>query len=80
MHMTMEKQLNTTLRNSAPRHKDVHLLHHITSVVKSVHIFSTRDRVSKICFKAELCYHRYVHFVCVPMYVFGFHHKQCTGN
>ena len=38
---------------------------HITSVVKPVHIFITRSRVSKNRLKAELSFHCYVHFACV---------------
>ena len=38
---------------------------HITSVVKPVHIFMVRSRVSKSRLKAELCFHYYVHFACV---------------
>ena len=30
--------------------------------------------------KAELCFHRYVHFTCVPIYIFGLHHKQCAND
>ena len=41
---------------------------HITSVLKPVHIFIARSRVSKSCLKAELCFHHYVDFACVPMY------------
>ena len=29
---------------------------------------------------AELCFHRFVHFHCVPIYIFGFHHKQCASK
>ena len=25
---------------------------------------------------AGLCFYRFVHFACVPIYIFGFHHKQ----
>ena len=53
---------------------------HIRSVVKPVHTFMARSRVSESCLKAELCFHRYVHFVCVPTYFFGFHHKHCASD
>ena len=43
---------------------------YITSVVKPVHFFMARNRVSKSRLKAELCFHRYVHFACVPIYIF----------
>ena len=39
-----------------------------TSVVKPVHIFMARGRVSKSCLKTELCLHSYVHFSWVPIY------------
>ena len=29
---------------------------------------------------AELCFHRFVHFDCVPIYIFGFHNKHCAGD
>ena len=48
---------------------------HITSVGKLVlHIFKARNRVSKSWLIAELCFYRFVHFDCVPMYIFAFHH------
>ena len=53
---------------------------HIKSVVKPVHIFMARSRVSRSHLKVELCFHRYVHFACVPIYVFGLHHKQCASS
>ena len=31
-----------------------------------------RSRASKSYLKAELCFHRYVHFACIPIYVFSF--------
>ena len=52
----------------------------IPSVVKPVHIFIARNRVSKRCLMAELCFHRFVDFDCVPIYIFGFHHKQCASD
>ena len=45
---------------------------HITSVVKLVHIFVARSRVSKCCFKTNLCFHRFMHFGCAAIYIFGF--------
>ena len=53
---------------------------HITSVVKPVHIFMARSRVSKSPLKAELFYYRYVHFSSVPIYIFGFRHKWCASD
>ena len=50
------------------------------SVVKPMHIFLTRSRVSKSCLMAELRFHRFIHFDCVPIYVFAFHHKQCASD
>ena len=32
-----------------------------------MHIFMARIRVSKSCLKAQLCFHRYVHFSCVAL-------------
>ena len=29
---------------------------------------------------AELCFHHLVHFDFVPIYIFGFHHKQCASD
>ena len=51
---------------------------YITSVVKPVHIFMARSRYSKSRSKAELCHYGFEHFTCVPIYIFGFHHKQCA--
>ena len=45
-----------------------------------IYIFMARSRVSKSCLKAELCFHHYVYFACVPIYVFSFHHKQCSSD
>ena len=53
---------------------------HITSVVRPVHIFMVRSGVSKIRLKTELCFHYYVDFACIPICVFGFHHKQCDSD
>ena len=36
--------------------------------------------MSKTVLKDELCPHRYVHFACVPIYIFGLHHKQCDSG
>ena len=61
-------------------HLFVHVFTHITFVVKPVHILMARGRVSKSRLKAELCFHRFVHFACFPIYVFGFHHKKCASD
>ena len=53
---------------------------HIPSVVKPVHIFMARSRASEDCILPELCFHRFVHFDFVPIYIFGFHHKQCVSD
>ena len=53
---------------------------HIPSAVKPVHIFMVRNRVSKSHLMAQLCFHRFVHFDCVPIYIFGFHPKQCVSD
>ena len=101
-------------RNSVPRHKEVHWLHHRfhTGEHKSVQchqrtnseqqqmrfvfkgiISATKNTVVVKCtslwrgieflkaiLKAELCFHRYVHFGCLPIYIFGLHHKQCAND
>ena len=46
---------------------------------KSVHIFRARNKVSKSSM-AVLCFHHFVHFDCVPICIFGFHHKQCASD
>ena len=140
------KELNreTAFRNSAPRHKDVHCLHHFLAFwlcsdiyfrhspqavckrweglhicevylirsadecfkdetrllllwngslvtlytfypylicdVKQVHILMVKSRVSKSCLMAELCFHRFVQLGCIPIYIFGFNHKQCASD
>ena len=51
---------------------------HITSVVKLVHIFMVRNRISKTCLMAKFCFHCFVHFDGIPIYISGFHHKQCA--
>ena len=28
----------------------------------------------------KLCFHRYLHCPCVPIYIFDFHHKQCASD
>ena len=38
----------------------------------------TRSRVFKSCLMADLCFHCFVHFSCVPIYILGFRHKQCA--
>ena len=63
----------TAFRNSVPRHKEVHWLHHRCSLWRGIEFL-------KAVLKAELCFHRYVHFSCVPIYVFGLHHKQCASD
>ena len=53
---------------------------HIPSVVKPVHIFMARNRVSKSCLMAELCFHRFFSFLSRSIYIFGIHHKQCASD
>ena len=53
---------------------------HIASVVGPVHTFMEGSRVSKGRLKGELCFHCYVRFSCVPIYSFGFRHKQCASD
>ena len=52
----------------------------VIEVVKTVHFFTARTEFQKAVLKAELCFHRYVHFACVPIYIFGLHHKQCASD
>ena len=40
---------------------------HITSVWKSVYIVMARKRVSESCSMAEVYFHGFVHFDCVPI-------------
>ena len=53
---------------------------HILSVVKPVHIFMARSRICKSCLTVELYFHRSVHFDCVAIYIFCFHHKQFASD
>ena len=53
---------------------------HITPVVKPMHIFMMKNKVPKSCLTAELCFQFLVNCDCVPIYIFGFHHKQCTSD
>ena len=46
----------------------IYILH--ISLVKPVHIFLVRNRVSKSFLMAELCFHRFVHFECVILYIY----------
>ena len=55
------------------------MLIHKISVVKPENIFMARSRVPKSCLMAELCLQCYVHFGCVPIFIFSFHHKQCAS-
>ena len=50
------------------------------SSFKKLCSFMTRSRVFQSRLRAELCFHRYVHFSCAPIYIFGFHHKQCASD
>ena len=77
MHITMETELSleTAFRNSVPRHKEVHWLHYrcyivehkVCSVTSEPTQSSSRrgTEFQKAILKAELCFHRYVHFACV---------------
>ena len=42
---------------------------HEKSVLKPVHKFMVKNRVSKSCLMAELCFHRFVHFGCVLIHI-----------
>ena len=53
---------------------------HTTSVLKLVHSFMARNRDSKNCLMAELCFHCFVNFDCDPIYIFGFHYKQFASD
>ena len=69
----------TALRWFASATADIVFIH-IPSMVKPVHTFMTRNRVFKSCLMVELCFHRFAHFDCVPIYIFRFHRKQCAGD
>ena len=80
------------VESSVPRHKEVHWLQHTCYIVEhKVCSVMARNRVSKrrfkgeeqflkVVLKAELCFHRYVHFAYVPIYIFGPHHKVCASD
>ena len=86
MHKTMETELFSSADESATALRwfasdTAHIVFiHIPSVAEPVYIFMARNRVSKSCLMAEICFHRFVHFDCVPVYIFGFHHKQCASD
>ena len=48
----------------------------------SAHLYGEQqsNRVSKSCLIAKLCFHRFVHFGCVPIYIVGFHHRHCASD
>ena len=50
------------------------------SIYLCIYISTARDRVSKSCLMAALFFHRFLHFDCVSIYIFGFHHKQCAND
>ena len=43
-------------------------------------LFARKTEFLKTVLKVELCFHRYVHFACVLIYIFGLHHKQCASD
>ena len=49
-------------------------------LLKPVNIFMARSRVFKSCLAANPCFHLFVHFNCVPIYMFDFHHEQCAST
>ena len=51
----------------------------ITSVVKPAHVVMARSIVFKSCLMAELCFD-VAHFSCIPIYTFGFRHKNNEYN
>ena len=53
---------------------------HLTNMVRPVHVFMVRKRISKNYSRAELFFQRIVHFGCVPIYNLGFHYKQCASD
>ena len=53
---------------------------HRTSVVKPMHIFMAKSRVSKLCLMAELCFYHFLYFGCVTICIFRIHHKQCASD
>ena len=51
---------------------------HVTFAVKPVLSLMVRTRASKNCLMTELCFQSFVYFGWVPIYIFGFHLKQCA--
>ena len=50
---------------------------HIPSVVKPVQVFCmVRNRVSKSCLMVELCFHRFLYFDCVLIYIYIYQAKK----
>ena len=45
-----------------------------------MHIFMANSRASKSLLMTELCFHCFVNFGCVSIYIFSFHHKKCASE
>ena len=66
----------------------VTLANHLRAVADAFRPLSTYQRTSlwrrteflKATLMAGPCFHRFVHFDCVPIYIFGFHQKQCASD
>ena len=43
-------------------------------------LYGEEQSFFKAVLRAELCFHRYVHFVCFPIYIFGLHQKQYASD
>ena len=47
----------------------------------SAHLYEKNQSIyKKSCLMDELCFHRFVHFACNPIYVFEFQYKQCASD
>ena len=60
----------TTFGNSVPHHKEVYWLHHRFYIGHQCTSLWGRTEFPKAVLKAELCFHRYVDFACVPIYIY----------
>ena len=78
MRLVLQGLISTTEQLRGELHKsEVLLIASTLRVVKAKKIYRS---TIKSCLMAELCFHRFVHFDCVPIYIFGFHQKQCASD
>ena len=71
--------LNINTNTLTHTHTHTHTHAHIYIIVYK-YIYINIYVKKKAVLKAELCFYRYVHFACVPVYIFGLHHKQCASD